>query len=326
MAARTVQKFSKTKNKRERSRLIFYVALFALPLLQFLVFYVFVNFNSIIISFQKFIPNEGELGYQTIFVGFDNFKVAFERLFSPSTGEMIIYSLIYYLCSLLIVTPLALLFSFYIAKNYRLGGFFRVILYLPSVLSGIVLAIIFNCVCRDVYPYLYEKFTGVKIDQNLLEVFGKNGEFTILVFYNMFLAFGTNTMLYTGAMTDINPSLIEASKLDGAGPVHQFFHVYVPMIWPTLVTFIVTGLAGLFIEQMSLYSLFGGGASTQALFETFGYFFYRQSTASNMYIQEGVHVMSYPELSALGILVTIFIIPVVMVVRKLLQKFGPSSK
>lgn len=322
MAAKTVQKFKGFKSKREKKRLLFYIAMFAIPLLQFAIFYLYVNFNSIIIAFQKFVANEDSLGYTAQFVGFDNFKVAWEKMFSPEVGKMIGFSLIFYACNLFIVTPLALVFSYYIAKRYRFAGFFRVMLYLPSVLSAIVLTILYKYIVTDVYPLIVKNISG-EVVPGLLDGTMET-QFKAILFYNLLLAYGTNTMLYTGSMSDINPSLIEASKLDGANNVQQFFHVYIPMIWPTLVTFIVTGLAGLFIEQMQLYSFFGGGGLNQ--FSTFGYYFYTQSVGSNLYVAEGSHFLSYSQLAALGLLATAFIIPIVLIVRKVLLKYGPSNR
>jgi len=326
MAALTVQKSQKTKSTREKKRLLFYILMFALPLLQFLVFYIIVNFNSIIISFQKFTANTETLGYTTSFAGLDNFKVAWNFLTSSQCWEMTKFSLIFYACNLFIITPLALLFSFYIAKHYRFAGFFRVILYLPCVLSAIVLAILYRYVTTDALPYIMKNWFNVKMDPLFGGAVSQATQFKVILFYNLWLAFGINTMLYVGAMTDINPSLIEASQLDGAGPARQFIHVYVPMIWPTLVTFIVTGLAGLFIEQMNLYSFFADGGDNK--FSTFGYFFFVQSHQNDLYtVADPEHfVFNYSQLAAMGILVTIALIPIVLIVRKLLLKYGPSSK
>ena len=292
--------------------------MFALPLLQFAIFYVYVNLNSLLMSFEKFVPIEGETGYQTVFVGFENYIKAFQFIFSPMCGEMIKYSLIFLGINLFVVTPFGLLFSFYIAKKFRLAGFFRVMLYLPSVLSAIVLAILYHHMVSDIVPYVVKQINGTVIPDPMSV--SQESQFRMVLLYNLFLAFGTNTMLYTGAMTDINPSLIESSRLDGANSFQQFIHIYVPMIWPTVVTFIVTGLAGVFIEQMQLYSFF----SNNAMARTFGYFFYSQSSMSSMF-GTGSAMFTYSELSAMGIIITVFLVPVVLIIRKLLLKYGPSA-
>ena len=61
--------------KKDRTRdLIFYLGLLILPLLQFSIFYVGVNFNSILLALKKIDPLTGEEGW----VGFDNFKRVFQ--------------------------------------------------------------------------------------------------------------------------------------------------------------------------------------------------------------------------------------------------------
>lgn len=314
MSAIVLQKRRGIGNKRDKNRLVFYCTMFAIPLLQFAIFYLYVNFNSLIMSFQSFTPNPDGVGYITSFVGFDNFKVAAKALFSPESWDRLKYSLIFFACNLFLVTPLSLFFAFYIAKKFPLAGFFRVMLYLPCVLSAVVLVLIYRTLQDDVYRFLF----------HTAEPLINKSEFGVILFYNLWLAYGMNTMLYTGAMTDINPSLIEASKLDGAGHLRQFIHIYVPMIWPTLVTFIVTGMTGLFIEQMQLYLFYEGG---HGLVETFGYYFYTQTIDKTSIYETAIFPnLTYPQLAALGILVTVIIIPAVLVTRKLLQKYGPSTK
>ena len=57
----------KIMNKKKK-RLIFYIAVIALPVLQFAIFYLYVNFNSVILAFQKYVPPaEGEVGFKKIF-------------------------------------------------------------------------------------------------------------------------------------------------------------------------------------------------------------------------------------------------------------------
>ena len=59
--------------KKKRNQLLFYIALVALPSIQFLFFYVYVNFNSIVLAFQKW--NVDTASYQ--FNGLESFKQAF---------------------------------------------------------------------------------------------------------------------------------------------------------------------------------------------------------------------------------------------------------
>ena len=116
----------KIMNKKKK-RLIFYIAVIALPVLQFAIFYLYVNFNSVILAFQKYVPPaEGEVGFKKVFANFDNFKVAFATL--ANGWNMIANSLRMIACELFIGLPLALLFSFYVYKKFFLSGLFKVML------------------------------------------------------------------------------------------------------------------------------------------------------------------------------------------------------
>ena len=65
------------KKKRFDKKLLFYIGLLALPLLQFSIFYIYVNFNSIILAFKKY--DVIEFSYD--FVGFGNFETVFDNIF-----------------------------------------------------------------------------------------------------------------------------------------------------------------------------------------------------------------------------------------------------
>jgi multiple sugar transport system permease protein/N-acetylglucosamine transport system permease protein len=135
----------KTKKKKpniNRGDLIFYCIFLAWPVLQFLVYYVGVNINSILMSFQfntivddKLITDYFSLKqYQRVFEWFGN--ADFQNYLSVSVKAFFVTTLI--------GVPLGLLFAFYIFKKLPFWGGFRVVLFLPSILSGVVVAAIFR--------------------------------------------------------------------------------------------------------------------------------------------------------------------------------------
>ena len=89
---------------RERSRLIFYISLLVLPLLQFTIFYIYVNINTVKMTFWNYEMNPEGLGYVYKWVGFDNFVSAFNILLGKS--YMILNSLWAFFLSLVISVPL----------------------------------------------------------------------------------------------------------------------------------------------------------------------------------------------------------------------------
>lgn len=308
---------AKGMQTRKVNKLIFFIAMISLPLIQFCIFYLYVNFNSIKMAFEIYrIPDSGR-GYDVEPAWFDNFVIAWKVIFSASGWEKIRFSLISYAVSLLIVTPLSLLFSYYFVKKYLGHGIFRVLLYLPHIVGSVVMALLYQTLLGD---DIYGKITGTSglisaNPNNMMKTF-----ITILMF-NIWVGFGTNVMMYTGTMSAVDSSLPESASLDGVNSFQEFWYIYFPMIWPTFVTFIVTGMTGIFTNQMHLFNFFNDAGGS---FETFGYYIFMRSKKAN--IEVGLTPMSsFSEVSALGLLIMCIIVPVILTVRKLMTKYGPRT-
>ncbi len=311
----------KTKRTLTRSqkRMIFYVLMFALPLLQFMIFYVYVNFNSFIIAFQEKTPKLDSLGYDISFTG-KKFKTAFKFFFGAECGKMLLNSLQLLGCQLFIVTPLALLFSYYIAKEKPCSSFFRIMLYLPQVVSVVVLGILFKYVVNEVYPHVSLELFGKEVKGLMVPSSSANSKFYTALIFTLWFSFGTNVLIYTGAMSGVDQSIVESAHLDGVTTFQEFLHIYVPMIFSTVTTFILTGLAGIFNNQMSLHTFF---ENTSQGVDVFGYYFYRV-TAANINNTAGGTMKDLHELAAIGLIATAVLIPITLITRKLLNKYGPS--
>ncbi len=302
-----------TKNKRtlgrKQKKMLFYIAVLAYPVIQTLIFYFYTNFNSILLAFQEHKIVEG--AYNVGFAGFSNFATAFkmlgDRLF------MVKNSLILYALNLLVGMTLALIFSFYIYKKYRGAKVFQFVLFAPQLISGVVFALLFKYIVTDVYMKLFEQPLGLL--DNLDTKFG-----TVL-FYNLWIGFGTNVVLFSGSMSGIDESVVEAAEIDGANIVQEFIHVTIPMIFPTFVSFIVIGMVGVFTNQMALFVLFG---NTGMDIGTLGYYLYVEASLSDV-ISPSTGRASYSELSAFGLILTAIIAPIVIATKKLLTKYGPSA-
>ena len=310
---------------RRQKRLVFYVLMFALPLLQFLFFYLYVNFNSFVIAFQKKTPILGSIvnGYEVAFTG-ENFQKAFEFFFSDECGKMIWNSIQLLICQLVVVTPLALLFSYYIAKEKAGANFFRIMLYLPQVISVVVLGLLFQYVVGTVYPKAMEQYFDKEVVGLLLSSSSYEQNFNTALIFTLWFSFGTNVLIYTGAMSGVDQSIVESAQLDGVNSFQEFLFIYVPLIFSTVTTFIITGLAGIFNNQMNLHIFFGNADGNV---DVFGYYFYR-ITAMNIASGGNAsgNLMSLNTLAALGLIATAILIPLTLITRKLLNKYGPSTE
>lgn len=303
-----------TKNKKKKKwwtdkDFLFYCLLMAFPLVQFLVFYVGVNFNSILMAFQRI-----DIQKDTIEWTVNNIKNAFEMMTgSAELLSVMSVSLIAYVVLTGLSVPLGLFFSYYIYKKLPLSGMFRVILFLPSILSAIVMATIFQFFFERAIPAAMMQFFDIEM-AGLLE--NSETRFACILFYNILIGFGTHVLMYTNSMSGISKEIVEASQLDGASTLQEFLHVTLPMIYPTLAMFLFTGVAGIFTNQLHLYSFYG--SSAPGGISTYGYYFYAKTKTATS-------VAEYPLLSAMGLLMSAVAVPLTLGVKWFLEKIGPSE-
>lgn len=308
---------------RTQKRNLFFGLMVAVPVLLFIIFYVVVNFNSITLAFKKYEELSDTVGYKVTFAGLDNFKIIFQMLADGDNWRMLTNSLLLWVCRMFIGIPFAILFSYYVYKKRTASGFFRVILFLPNVVSNIIMVSMFSFLVDKILPTIFGWELGL--------ITNDNTAFYTIMFYHIWLGFASHTLLFTSAMSGINESVVESAQLDGASSMQELWYITLPMIFPTITTFIIVGLAEMFTDQMSLV-VFYENFSTPIKFRTIGYYLFWQSYESPGLAGKGwvpgnfYAKLTYPQLSAFGLMISAFVIPVSMGVKKLLEKLGPSAE
>lgn len=295
--------------KRRRKDAVFYAMLLFLPVLQFCIFYIGVNLNSILLAFK----NYGEDG-KYHWAGLDNFISLFHN-FRDLTVFKVGFrnSLIVFAVGTLIGITLGILFSYYIYKKAPFKNFFKVMLFLPSMIPSIALVVMYKQIADGVVPALFDALglPGLGLLAN------PNTTFGTILFYNIWISFGVSVLLYVGAMSNISESVVEAAKLDGVGYFTELRYITIPLIWDTVLTFIITAVGGIFVNQAYIYAFYSGGAEERIV--TIGYWLYKETVKPNGFAD-------YPMLSAFGLLLSFVTIPLVYVVKYLLSERGDAKK
>lgn len=298
--------------RRRRSEASFVYGVIALPLLQFIIFYVVVNVNSVALAFKTYDRLSGEY----IFSGFNNFKDFFYDVSNESILAICFKnSVTQYLFGLIIIMPLGIVSSFFVYRKIPLAGFFKVILFLPSIISSIVIVLMYRYFIEWVIPPFLMKL-GMENTPNFF--YDSAYAFKTLLFFGFWSGFGGGIILYTGAMSRIPDSLVEYGQLEGMKMSQEFFRITIPMIWPTITVFLVTGVAGLFTGSVSAYAFYAENASYNVY--TLGYYLFVKVIGSNASLAD------YPYASAAGICFTLIAAPITVFVKYLLEKYGPNPE
>ena len=191
--------------KKNFQDILFCFIILLYPTVQFIIFYLGVNVNTILLSFEKYD------GTKYIFAGFENFSVAFYNLFEVKEWGMAIgNSLLYLGVATVVGMTLSLLFSYYIYLKKPMAGFFKVMLFMPAVVSSIVLTTIYRSIVGDVYSEIVFKLTG-EVVPGLMKGSHEAQKF-VTFFYNVTFGFGTTVLLYSGAMSGTNVTAIDLGE------------------------------------------------------------------------------------------------------------------
>lgn len=306
---------NKKRKKMGRGKTIFYWSILAFPLLQFIIFYVGVNLNSFALAFQNF--DYSGNGYT--FVGFDNLFKNFLDVFKEFQEAKFLQtavwnSVLVFVLGLVIGLSLGLLFSYYIYKKCALSKFYKVILFLPYIISSITLVIIYKYFVEQAVPEVVLKIFNIEMDGLLSN---QNTEFGAILFFTIWTGFGVQTLIYSSSMSGISNEIVEAAKIDGITPLKEFLLIDIPIIAPTISVFVVSSVATLFVNQMNLFNFYGVEAPYGIY--TIGYYIYRGVSAA------GTTLSDYPYYAAFGLIMTMITIPITLLVRKVMNKLDPNE-
>ncbi len=306
---------------RTQKRNIFFGVMISIPILMFILFYVCINANTILMAFKHYEAIEGEYGYKVTFAGFKNFATVIKMLTTGENWLMIKNSVVLWFFKLTIGLSVSIIFSYYVYKKMLGARFFRVILFLPNIISNLIMVYLFRYLVNTLIKAPNSEF-------GILEV--ADTAFAPILFFNLWLGFAGQTLLITSAMSSINESIEEAAQVDGVNSISELFYITLPMIMPTLTTFIVLSIAELFVDQMSLLTFYDK-FSVNGKLQTIGFYLYQQAYETEIVPQTpwspvtNKGKLSYSELSAFGVMISAIVIPVSFGVRKLLTWLDPNE-
>ena len=301
--------------KRRTSEILFIIGMLALPVLQFVLFWIVPNFNSILLGFQK--PLTGEFTLANFQKFFDNLTQG--KDFMGGMNEIVYAiknSLIYFAVNIFVCTPIVVFFSYVLFKKVPFHGVFKVIFYLPSIIGGTVTATLYRKLLSEGAP-LYEllyKMHFITEEMAQLSLFGHESTgFLMVIIYSIWTCVGINMIMFYGAMKRIPQEIFESAEIDGVGFFRQFTDIVVPLIWPTISTLIIFSLSGMFVSYGAVMILTPSLKQASMI----GWYIVHYTTATDNHAS-----YNYP--AAVGLIFSVVGLPFVLFVRWLLNKISAN--
>ena len=183
-------------------------------------------------------------------------------------------------------------------------------MYLPNLLAGATLATIYKQLIAYNGPIIDMLYNWGWITERYQLLYSDRYAMTLSVVYSLWVCVGANMIYSLGAMARVPQEVLEAAQLDGVTPWQEFVHLILPLISGTLSTLYVLGLAGFLNAGGATLFLTNGNYNTQTLsFWIFWQIYTGGSTGTS---------------SALGIMMTLVMLPVTYFVKWVAAKISPE--
>ena len=263
--------------KNSKSKKLF-IGLSVIPAV--ILFFIFMIMPTISVFWMSLFK-WGGLSNNKKFVGLNNFLILFkDEKFIKSFQNTLFLIVFVSIVTLVLAIALA---AILIRKDIKFNNFFRIVFYLPNILSVVVISAIFSAILDPNQGIINATLSLFKLESWQRMWLGDPKTVVWCISIAMiWQAVGYYMVMYMSAMSSVPESLYEAADLEGASKVHQFFSITLPLVWGTVRTtltfFIISciNLSFLFVKVMTS----GGpdGASETVL----GYM-YKQAYGNSSY-------------------------------------------
>lgn len=286
----------------KRSAVIFACLMLAFPVLYTIVFYFGVNIKSWINAFQ--ITSRGQSVWSLV-----NFKLFLTDLSSPVGEARVMFknTLTIFFWSDFIQLPLCVLCSYVFFRKIRGGAFFRVMFYIPSVISMVSLTLVFYYLI-DVKGPIGELLGWFGVEFPSL-LGSSDTAFTTIMFFNLFSGMGYTVILISGVIARLPMEIFESARLDGCKMWRELLQIVLPLIWPTISTMFILNVTSSFLYFGPVMMLTNGGPAGSTM--TIGLYIYSKTSRGEY---------NYP--SAIGLSMSVVILPVVFLLKWIFDKIS----
>lgn len=293
------------KKPVNKIRVLFILSCIVLPILNFLVFYVYVNLSSFTMAFTD---RNGAFSL-------DNFVRLYKEITEPDSPlQIALKNTMLTFGITLLMFPFQVLVSYFIYKKIPLAGAYRFLFFIPTVIFSVAISTIFSRMMapNGAIAEWVQKMLNLDYPPELLA--DSTYANIVVIAHLVWLSFPGDLIIWGGTFARIPQDVLEAGRIDGTTWWTEFTKITVPMVWPTVALQMVLKFCGIFGASGAVFLLTKGDYGTMTLSSWMYLQLYNQS--GNVYTS---NVYNY--LSAVGMVMTVIAVAISLVVRKITDKF-----
>src|SRR4026207_154744 len=250
-----------------------HVIVFLAPaVLLYTVFMVIPLINSLRLSFFEIVNQN-----QQSFTGLQNYiKLFTDSNFAPFFWRALRNNFVFFGVHMLVQNPIGLLLAALLAEGGRIRNFFRTIIFMPTVLSVVIIGFIWQLILNPLWGVAEGMLEAVGLGAWFGPWLGKPETALITVsLISVWQFVGIPMILFYAALIGIPDELTEAARVDGATGWQTFWRVKFPLILPTVGIVGVLTFVGNFNAFDLIYTMKGANAGPDFATDIMGTFFFR---------------------------------------------------
>ena len=285
-------------------RVLFIVACITFPIINWLIFYIFANFQSFGMAFTN---RHGELSL-------DNFARFVGEFSDPDSTLPIAFKNTFITFGIILVSfPFKVLVSYFIYKKIPGYKFYKIVFFVPMVLFSLALDLVVarllsvdGFIAQAVQEWLHLDATP--------ELLGDSRYANIVIWLHMiWMGFPGDLIIWGGTFARIPEEVLESAKVDGVNWWQEFTKIIVPLVWPTVTLQMVLMLCGIFSASGAVFTLTRGEYGTMTLSN---WIFMQTLYISNNYSNSN----AFNYVSAVGLILSTVAIIISLTVRRFADK------
>jgi multiple sugar transport system permease protein len=263
-----------------------------------IIFSVFTLF-ALIFAFYLTFHEWNILQPQKPYVGLQNYQ---DMLHDEDFRQSIINTFYYTGAAVPLTMAVGLGIALLLNQPIRMRGVFRTMYYLPVVTPLVAAAILWKWLYNgDFGLFNYYLLKTHLIDQPLLWLADRNLAMPSVILMSIWGGVGFSMVIYLAGLQAIPEQLYDAAKVDGAGPFGRFWYVTLPLLRPTTLFQLVTGIIGSFQIFTQIYIMTNGGPVGRTT--TMVYFIYEAAFK--------FYDMGYASTLAFGLFALLFVVTLI---------------
>lgn len=229
-------------------------------LLPWLIHFTFLIAFAMIFSFVISLTKTDLLtGFE--WMGFKNYTQLFkDPLFIKSLQVTAYYTFLVVPLGIVVALSIALLLN----QNVKGLGFWRLIYYLPSVVSGVAVAILWGWMLNPRFGLVNAGLMRLGIQNPPKWMYSEQWAVPGFILMGLWGA-GGGMLLYLAGLQGIPSALYEAAEIDGASSWQRFWKITIPMLTPTIYFNLLMSIIGSFQVFTQIYVMTNGGPNNATL-------------------------------------------------------------